>query len=156
MDYSPINHNHADLLFSKGHNAVESIFYQRPKNDLENYITSNVIVTPIMNILSEISKENYTNAVLYNGIHLIEKLPVSFLVKLNVESFYKSKYNTLIIDFEDESTCLTIDIGSKSFGYFIEKENNVVDFKESLLIETKEESQVNYGILNQAIINHIL
>lgn len=156
MDYSPIIHNHADLLFSKGHVPVESTFYQRPKNDLEHYITSNVIVSPIMNILSEISKENYTNAVLYNGIHLIEKLPRTFLVKLNVESFYKSKYNTLIIDFEDESTCLTIDIGSKSFGYFIEKENNVVDFKESLSIETKEESQINYGILNQAIINHIL
>lgn len=156
MDYSPVIHNHADLLFSNGQNRVESVIYEKPKNDLKNYITRNVAVSPIMRILSEISKDNYTTAVLSNAVHLIEKLPSSFLLKLNLDSYYKSKYNTLIIDFEDDSSCLTIDIGSKSFGFFIEKDNEVVDFKESLSTEEKEEAQVNYGILNQAIVNHIL
>lgn len=156
MDYLPEIYKQADTIFFQKQNRIESIIDQKPINYLDNYLLNNIVVSPIKNLIAEISKEHCPSAVLTNAAYLIEKLPESFFVKLNSDSFYKSKYNTLIIDYEDASTCLTIDIGSKSFGFFIEKDDVVVDLKESLSTEFKAERQIHYGILNQAIINHIL
>lgn len=135
---------------------IESRIVQKPKNDGHNYVISSFPISFRNKLISQIKKEDYSINVLRNAIHLIEKLPESLISKLNEESFYKSSYNTLIIDFESDNNSLTIDIGSKSFGYFIEKDDQLIDLKENLEIETREKSIKSYTIINQSIIANIL
>jgi hypothetical protein len=156
MYFLPTIDRPIDSISYRTRSRFDSRISHRKSNYERSYIFTSFPNSLKQRFIAEISKDNYPSGVLKNAVHLIEKLPESFLSKLNSDSFYKSKYNTLIIDFENSSLCLTIDIGFKSFGFFIEKDNNVIVLHENLQTEQKEERSRSISVLNNAIINNII
>lgn len=146
----------SDYVENNSRITLERTYFQKKVNDINWYYLSSIPSLPLMKYISTIQQENLSQDVLKNAVHLLEKLPESFIEILSPESFYKSKYNTLIIEMEKDFKSITIDIGSKSFGYFIENGAEVVDYKEELQTLTKNLSILNFGILNQSILKNIL
>ncbi len=146
----------SDYVDPRSRFTSESTYFQKKVNDINWYYLSSIPSRPLMKYISTIQQENLSQDVFKNAVHLLEKLPESFIELLSPESIYKSKYNTLIIELEKESKSITIDIGSKSFGYFVENGAEVVDYKEELTTIDKNSSISNFGILNQSILKNIL
>ena len=146
----------SEYAFSNALETKETYFFEKKKNDYKSYLISFIPGRSLGKFISIIQNENLSKEIKLNAIHLIEKLPESLLLNLSVDSIFKSKYNTLIVDFEEGTKNLTIDIGSKTFGYFIENNGEIVALHEELTISDKKVRVSSLEILNKSILNYIL
>lgn len=99
-------------------------------------------------ILEEIKKlsieNNYryiTERVLNKSIDVINKID-DFFFKENTET-YATPYKTLVIDFKNGDSELSLEIGYKQLGYFMDGENNkIVEF-----IDIETEEQIDLSLI---------
>jgi hypothetical protein len=73
-----------------------------------------------------------------NTYHLIENLFHLYMDKIDLESIYLSNWGTVLIDFEKDNNIFSIEIGSKSIGYFSEINSKTEHFCEEAFINSED------------------
>lgn len=106
---------------------------------------SNLIQKAIAKYLQE---EKVQNDVQLNTYRIIEKLSELFIDNLDLDSIYISKYGTVLIDFEKENNLFSIEVGSKSIGYFSEIYSKTNNFCQEAFIDTEDALVATIGQLN--------
>jgi hypothetical protein len=84
---------------------------------------------------------------------LIENLSDLYIDKIDLESIYISGWGTLIIDFEGDNNIFSLEIGSKSIGYFSEINSKTVNFCGESFINTEESLNRTMIQLNSDLLN---
>ena len=108
----------SEYAFSNALETKETYFFEKKKNDYKSYLISFIPGRSLGKFISIIQNENLSKEIKLNAIHLIEKLPESLLLNLSVDSIFKSKYNTLIVDFVEKTGMLTTPKRSILTSYF--------------------------------------
>lgn len=122
-----------------------------------NTMTNFCIIDKNDNLLKNISKyleeENIQKEVQINTIKVIESLSEFFIDNIDLDSIYTSSYGTILVDFERDNNIFSIEIGSKSIGYFSEIESITNDFCEESFIDDNEKLNLTIGKLNNDFLN---
>ena len=107
----------------------------------------------LKNISKYLEDENIQKEVQANTIKIIENLSEFFIDNIDFDSIYTSSYGTVLIDFEKGNNIFSIEVGSKSIGYFSEIESITNDFCEESFITDDEKLYLTTGKLNNDFLN---
>lgn len=106
----------------------------------------------IKNVTEYLQQECTDNKVQRNTILILEQLTSFFVENINFDSIYLSSYGTVLIDFEQDKYSFSLEIGSKSIGYFSEIDSVTFNFCEESKIDDKSSLIKTLGLLNKDFI----
>ena len=87
-------------------------------------------------IMSYLQSENLSAEIQVNVNNILEKLPNIFIENVrSKDNIYSSSYGTVLIDFEEDGKIFSLEVGTKSIGYFSEIDSTTNDFCEEIIIE---------------------
>lgn len=136
-------------LFVDSYNANdfdEEIIYDYRESYFLTKIDFLDSVSKIKNRISEfvnLNAEDKISPAVYNqSVRIIDALSPSLWDKIGDKNIYASSYGTLIFDWEkSDDDIFSLEVGNKSFGYFIENNGKDVKQVDQLMIDDKFEKQ---------------
>ena len=129
------------------------IFANKEYDIMTNFCFVNSNDVLVKDISKYLEGENIKKEVQINTIKVIEKLSEFFIDNIDLDSVYISSYGTVLIDFEKEQNIFSIEVGTKSIGYFSEVKSITNDFCEESYIDNDEKLCLTIGKLNNDFLN---
>lgn len=87
-------------------------------------------------IMMYLQTEKLSADIQVNVNNILEKLPYIFIENVrSKDNVYRSSYGTVMIDFEEDGNVFSLEVGTKSIGYFSEINSCTNDFCEEILID---------------------
>lgn len=106
----------------------------------------------LKNVPKYLEDECVNKDVQINVIKIIENLSKIYIDNIHEDNVYVSGYGTVLMDFEKDKYIFSLEIGTKSIGYFSEIDSETNDFCEEASIED-DSFNISVGKLNTDFIN---
>jgi hypothetical protein len=129
------------------------VFMSQDDNTMVNFCIIDTGDKLLKNISKYLEEENIHKEVQINTIKVVESLSEFFIDNIDLDSIYPSSYGTVLVDFEKDNNIFSIEIGTKSIGYFSEVESVTYDFCEESFIDDNEKFNLTIGKLNNDFLN---
>jgi len=115
----------------------------------KNVLNEIIEISKLPDNWNKLGTDKISSEIIDNTLTVVEKIWPSLLYYLKPENIYPSQYGTIILDWEfDNENLLSLEIGKKSLGYFVE-----VGGKNHKQVDRLEISDENMGAIISSI-NH--